>query len=151
VRAIANEPNGMNINVGCGATDLMLLQETVRTAGVDLGVAFDGDGDRMLAVDARGEVVDGDQILAVLALAMRERSALRAGTVVATVMSNLGFKLALEREGPGRGPDRMGGGADAAGVERGDSLAERAGHHPGERRRPDESHPSAWPLYELYP
>ena len=70
VIAIGNEPDGTNINVGCGATDLSLLADTVRAGRLDLGVAFDGDGDRMLAVDERGEPVDGDQILAVLALAL---------------------------------------------------------------------------------
>jgi phosphoglucosamine mutase len=68
VHAIADAPDGTNINVGCGATDLALLQRTVRDGGFDLGIAFDGDGDRMLAVDERGEVVDGDQIVAILAL-----------------------------------------------------------------------------------
>ena len=68
VTAIGDEPNGTNINVGCGATDLRALQQTVTENGLDLGVAFDGDGDRMLAVDGNGDVVDGDQIVAVLAL-----------------------------------------------------------------------------------
>ena len=65
---LGDRPDGTNINVGCGATDLRLLQETVRAHGCHLGVAFDGDGDRMLAVDERGETVDGDAIIAVLAL-----------------------------------------------------------------------------------
>jgi phosphoglucosamine mutase len=67
VTAIAAEPDGTNINLGSGATDLSLLQRTVLQGDFDLGVAFDGDGDRMLAVDANGEPVDGDQILAILA------------------------------------------------------------------------------------
>ena len=71
VTAIGDAPNGRNINEGCGATDLALLQQTVRDGGLDLGVAFDGDGDRMLAVDGDGNVVDGDQILAILALHLR--------------------------------------------------------------------------------
>ncbi|MGW1952417.1 phosphoglucosamine mutase [Streptomyces sp. NPDC001920] len=99
VVTIGAEPDGLNINDGCGSTHLDLLKAAVREHGADLGIAHDGDADRCLAVDHTGEEVDGDQILAVLALAMRERSALRADTVVATVMSNLGFKLALEREG----------------------------------------------------
>jgi phosphoglucosamine mutase len=99
VITIGAEPDGLNINDGCGSTHLGLLKAAVLEHGADLGVAHDGDADRCLAVDHTGEEVDGDQILAVLALAMRERSALRAETVVATVMSNLGFKLALEREG----------------------------------------------------
>ncbi|MFD0316754.1 phosphoglucosamine mutase [Streptomyces flavalbus] len=99
VVTIGAEPDGLNINDGCGSTHLDHLKAAVLAHGADLGIAHDGDADRCLAVDHTGEEVDGDQILAVLALAMRERSALRAGTVVATVMSNLGFKLAMEREG----------------------------------------------------
>ncbi|OEV14267.1 phosphoglucosamine mutase, partial [Streptomyces nanshensis] len=75
------------------------LREAVVRHGADLGVAHDGDADRCLAVDAAGHEVDGDQILAVLALAMKEAGQLRKDTVVATVMSNLGFKLAMERAG----------------------------------------------------
>ncbi|MEV8043057.1 phosphoglucosamine mutase [Streptomyces griseoluteus] len=96
---IGAEPNGLNINDGCGSTHLDLLKAAVLEHGADLGIAHDGDADRCLAVDHTGEEVDGDQILAVLALAMRERSELSADTVVATVMSNLGFKLAMERAG----------------------------------------------------
>ncbi|MET7987257.1 MULTISPECIES: phosphoglucosamine mutase [unclassified Streptomyces] len=96
---IGAEPDGLNINDGCGSTHLELLKAAVVEHGADLGIAHDGDADRCLAVDHTGEEIDGDQILAVLALAMRERSALRSDTVVATVMSNLGFKLAMEREG----------------------------------------------------
>ncbi|WP_217558416.1 phosphoglucosamine mutase [Streptomyces sp. GbtcB6] len=96
---IGAEPDGLNINDGCGSTHLGPLKAAVIEHGADLGIAHDGDADRCLAVDHTGEEVDGDQIMAVLALAMRERGALRADTVVATVMSNLGFKLALEREG----------------------------------------------------
>ncbi|MFJ7076109.1 phosphoglucosamine mutase [Streptomyces sp. NPDC098781] len=96
---IGAEPDGLNINDGCGSTHLGKLKAAVIEHGAALGIAHDGDADRCLAVDHTGDEVDGDQILAVLALAMRERSALRSETVVATVMSNLGFKLALEREG----------------------------------------------------
>jgi len=92
VIAIGCDPDGTNINVGCGATDLTTLQQTVTSSGANLGVAFDGDGDRMLAVDARGEVVDGDQILAILMLH------LRVDLVAVTVMANLGLhRLAEER------------------------------------------------------
>ena len=92
VHAIGIEPDGSNINVGCGATDLAGLQQLVRREALDLGVAFDGDGDRMLAVDERGDVVDGDQILAILALA------LGVEIVAVTVMTNLGFhRLMAER------------------------------------------------------
>ncbi|MGH3078231.1 MAG: phosphoglucosamine mutase [Gaiellaceae bacterium] len=85
VYAIGSAPDGTNINVECGATDLRALQESVRARGLDLGVAFDGDGDRMLAVDERGEALDGDQILAILALS------LGVEFVAVTVMTNLGF------------------------------------------------------------
>ena len=92
VTAIGCDPDGTNINVGCGATDLSTLQQAVTSSGADLGVAFDGDGDRMLAVDARGEVVDGDQILAILMLH------LGVDLVAVTVMANLGLhRLAEER------------------------------------------------------
>ncbi|MDX6512964.1 MAG: phosphoglucosamine mutase [Gaiellaceae bacterium] len=93
VVAVADQPDGYNINVGCGATDLSLLQRTVREGGFDLGVAFDGDGDRMLAVDATGEPVDGDQIVAILAL---DRG---VDLVAVTVMSNLGLHRLLEERG----------------------------------------------------
>ncbi|MET7387503.1 phosphoglucosamine mutase [Streptomyces sp. NPDC005385] len=96
---IGAAPDGLNINDGCGSTHLELLKAAVVEHGADLGIAHDGDADRCLAVDHTGDEIDGDQILAVLALAMRERSALRSDTVVATVMSNLGFKIAMEREG----------------------------------------------------
>ena len=93
VTAVANQPDGTNINDGCGATDLGLLQETVRTGGHDLGIAFDGDGDRMLAVDGAGTAVDGDQILAILALH------LDVELVAVTVMTNLGFHRLMEERG----------------------------------------------------
>jgi len=93
VVAIGNEPDGTNINVGCGATDLALLQRVVVEERCDLGVAFDGDGDRMLAVDGAGEAVDGDQILAVLALAQQ------VDIVAVTVMTNLGFHRLMEEHG----------------------------------------------------
>ncbi|MEU2654606.1 phosphoglucosamine mutase [Streptomyces sp. NPDC007325] len=99
VVTIGAAPDGLNINDGCGSTHLELLKAAVVEHGADLGIAHDGDADRCLAVDHTGEEVDGDQILAVLSLAMREAGTLRGETVVATVMSNLGFKLAMEREG----------------------------------------------------
>jgi phosphoglucosamine mutase len=91
--AIGDEPDGTNINVGCGATDLGALARAVREGGFDLGIAFDGDGDRMLAVDEHGEPVDGDQILAVLALA------LGVDAVAVTTMTNLGFHRLMEERG----------------------------------------------------
>ena len=92
VTTIGSDPDGTNINVGCGATDLRALQQAVTASGADLGVAFDGDGDRMLAVDARGNGVDGDQILAILMLD------LEVELIAVTVMANLGLhRLAEER------------------------------------------------------
>ncbi|BDM73947.1 phosphoglucosamine mutase [Streptomyces nigrescens] len=99
VVTLGTDPDGLNINDGCGSTHLAQLRAAVVEHGADLGVAHDGDADRCLAVDREGNEVDGDQILSVLALGMREAGALRKNTVVATVMSNLGFKLAMEREG----------------------------------------------------
>ena len=93
VHVIGTAPDGSNINIGCGATDLTALQQLVTSRALDLGVAFDGDGDRMLAVDERGEVVDGDQILAILALA------LGVDLVAVTVMSNLGFHGLMAENG----------------------------------------------------
>jgi phosphoglucosamine mutase len=99
VVTIGATPDGLNINDGCGSTHLDMLKAAVVEHGADMGIAHDGDADRCLAVDAEGNEVDGDQILAVLTLAMREKGTLREDTVVVTVMSNLGFKLAMEREG----------------------------------------------------
>ena len=99
VTVIGCEPDGLNINDGYGSTHLQNLQAAVVEARADLGIALDGDADRCLAVDARGMDIDGDQIMAILSLAMRERGALARDTLVATVMSNLGMLQALEREG----------------------------------------------------
>jgi phosphoglucosamine mutase len=93
VIAIANQPDGVNINAGCGATDLSLLTQTVLEKGCDLGIAFDGDGDRMLAVTAAGEPVDGDQILAILTLH------LGVEMVAVTTMTNLGFHNLMREHG----------------------------------------------------
>jgi phosphoglucosamine mutase len=93
VSPVAAAPDGENINVGCGATDLSLLQRIVADGGFDLGIAFDGDGDRMLAVDAEGEPVDGDQILAILALD------LNVDRIAVTVMTNLGFHRLMGERG----------------------------------------------------
>ena len=93
VVAVGSAPDGSNINLGCGATDLSLLRETVRGGSFDLGVAFDGDGDRMLAVDAEGTPVDGDQIVAILALH------LGVDLVAVTKMTNLGFHRLMADRG----------------------------------------------------
>ncbi len=99
VHEIGTEPDGLNINDGYGSTHLEHLQEAVIARGADLGIAHDGDADRCLAVDAAGTEVDGDQIMAILALAMKSRGALAEDTLVTTVMSNLGLLQAMEREG----------------------------------------------------
>ncbi|MFC6712959.1 phosphoglucosamine mutase [Branchiibius cervicis] len=99
VTVIGAEPDGLNINDGYGSTHLGHLRVMVAQVGADLGLAFDGDADRCLAVDASGQVVDGDQIMAILALDLKERGVLRGDTLVATVMSNLGMLQAMEREG----------------------------------------------------
>ena len=93
VTALANAPDGSNINAGCGATDLAMLRSVVEVGGYDLGIAFDGDGDRMLAVDETGEIVDGDQIIAICALA------LGVDSVVVTAMTNMGFHRLMEEHG----------------------------------------------------
>ncbi len=99
VIAIGAEPDGDNINAGCGSTSLGTLSAAVRAHGADAGIAYDGDADRCLAVDAEGRIIDGDQILAVLAFALHEEGRLAGDTVVATVMSNLGFRLAMRDAG----------------------------------------------------
>lgn len=99
VIVIGNSPDGLNINDGVGSTHLEALQAAVRENGADLGIAHDGDADRCLAVDALGEVVDGDQIMAILAVGMRDRGTLVDNTLVATVMSNLGLRLAMQEQG----------------------------------------------------
>jgi phosphoglucosamine mutase len=99
VVAIGIEPDGLNINDGCGSTHLEPLRAAVLEHGAQAGFALDGDADRCLAVDHEGNVVDGDQILAVLALAMAGEGRLAHDTVVATVMSNLGFVQAVEAAG----------------------------------------------------
>ncbi len=96
---IHTDPDGRNINLDCGSTHMGDLMAAVREHGADLGLAHDGDADRCLAVDADGELIDGDQILAILALSMQERGKLADDTVVATVMSNLGFMQAMEARG----------------------------------------------------
>ena len=93
------EPNGLNINDDCGSTHLDPLRSAVLAHRADLGLAHDGDADRCLAVDAKGDLVDGDQIMVVLALAMQEAGELAANTLVATVMSNLGLHLAMRAAG----------------------------------------------------
>ena len=99
VIVIGNDPDGHNINLGCGSTHLSALQAAVVENKADLGIAHDGDADRTLAVDHTGAVVDGDQIMAILALAAKERGDLARDTLVATVMSNLGLRIAMKEAG----------------------------------------------------
>lgn len=99
VIALHNEPNGLNINDNCGSTHMESLRDAVLSHGADLGLAHDGDADRCLAIDAEGNLVDGDQIMAIMAIAMKERGELADDTLVATVMSNLGLHLAMKEEG----------------------------------------------------
>ncbi len=99
VHEIGTEPDGLNINDGYGSTHLDHLKAAVVARGAHLGIAHDGDADRCLAVDAAGEEVDGDQIMAILAVSLKSRGALAQNTLVATVMSNLGLLQAMEREG----------------------------------------------------
>ena len=99
VIVIGNDPDGHNINEGCGSTHLGALQAAVVEHKADLGIAHDGDADRTLAVDNSGAVIDGDQIMAILALAAKDRGDLARNTLVATVMSNLGLRIAMKEAG----------------------------------------------------
>ncbi|MCU1524331.1 MAG: phosphoglucosamine mutase [Microbacteriaceae bacterium] len=99
VTVIGTDPDGYNINDGVGSTHLDVLAAAVLEHGADVGIAHDGDADRCLAVDHLGRVVDGDQIMAILALSMKERGLLRDNTLVATVMSNLGLRVAMAEHG----------------------------------------------------
>ncbi|MBS1836398.1 MAG: phosphoglucosamine mutase [Actinobacteria bacterium] len=99
VVVMSADPDGTNVNASCGSTFPEALQQAVLEEGADLGLAFDGDADRLVAVDELGRLVDGDQILASCATDLRDRGLLRHDTVVVTVMSNLGFRQAMERAG----------------------------------------------------
>ncbi|TXN30261.1 phosphoglucosamine mutase [Lacisediminihabitans profunda] len=99
VTVIGADPDGYNINDGVGSTHLDVLSAAVLAHGADVGIAHDGDADRCLAVDHLGRIVDGDQIMAVLAVSMKERGLLKENTLVATVMSNLGLRVAMAEHG----------------------------------------------------
>ena len=99
VIAIGVEPNGLNINEGCGSTDTGLLRRTVVETGADIGIALDGDADRLIVVDETGTIIDGDQLMALIATAWHRRGRLCGGGLVATVMSNLGLERYLEPHG----------------------------------------------------
>jgi phosphoglucosamine mutase len=98
---LSAEPDGTNINAGCGSTNPSMLAAAVVEGGADLGLAFDGDADRLIAVDGTGAVVDGDVLLALFALDLAERGQLPGNAVVVTVMTNLGFRLAMAARGIG--------------------------------------------------
>jgi phosphoglucosamine mutase len=99
VIVIGNDPDGLNINSGYGSTHMSALQSAVIEHGADMGFAHDGDADRCLAVDHAGQIVDGDQLMAILALSLKARGELARNTLVATVMSNLGLRLAMQQAG----------------------------------------------------
>ena len=123
-------PDGRNINFQCGSTHLESLQKAVVEHQGDLGLAFDGDADRVLAVDERGQVVDGDQILAIMAIALRERAELTNEMIAITVMSNLGLRRALAAEGIGFVETAVGDRHVVAAMEREDLAlgGEQSGH-----------------------
>ena len=99
VVALGTKPNGTNINDGCGSTSPDVLRETVVASGANLGLALDGDADRLIVVDEHGELVDGDQLMALIALSQQKRGTLRGDGIVATVMSNLGLERKLGEAG----------------------------------------------------
>jgi phosphoglucosamine mutase len=99
VVAIGVEPNGLNINDGCGSTDTALLSRTVIETGADIGLALDGDADRLIVADEKGRLIDGDQLMALIATSWQRRGRLAGGTLVATVMSNLGLERFLQAQG----------------------------------------------------
>jgi phosphoglucosamine mutase len=99
VVALGVSPNGLNINDGCGSTQPQVLQETVVASGAHIGLALDGDADRLIVVDEKGELVDGDQLMALIALGLQSRGELKGDAVVATVMSNLGLERKLGEAG----------------------------------------------------
>lgn len=99
VYVINNEPNGININKGCGSTHMGELQKFVVESEADIGLAFDGDADRLLVVDEKGNIIDGDQIMAIIGLDLKDKGNLDQNTIVATVMSNLGLDILAKKEG----------------------------------------------------
>lgn len=99
VNVINNEPDGININAGCGSTHMKQLQDYVRKTGAHIGLAFDGDADRVLAVDEKGNIVDGDQIMAIIGLHLKQQGMLAHNTIVATVMSNMGLDIMARNNG----------------------------------------------------
>ncbi|WP_260483813.1 phosphoglucosamine mutase [Sphingomicrobium flavum] len=105
---LGTSPNGTNINKDCGSTSVDLLQETVLDEGADIGLALDGDADRLIVVDEKGQVVDGDQLMARIAISMKDHGTLKGGALVATVMSNLGLERVLADHGIGMKRTKVG-------------------------------------------
>ncbi len=99
VYAINNQPNGININLNCGSTHPEVLQELMKEVGADVGITFDGDADRAIAVNEQGQIVDGDHIMAICGTKLKKHGALKQDTIVATVMSNIGLDIALKERG----------------------------------------------------
>ena len=99
VTVIGNEPNGININDGCGSTHPEKMAETVKRIGADIGLAFDGDADRLIVADELGNIIDGDRVIAICARMLKEQGRLAENRVTATVMSNIGFHKAMEASG----------------------------------------------------
>jgi len=99
VHTLYNEPDGLNINDGCGSTHMEPLSQYVSQNGMDIGLAFDGDGDRMLAVDENGQIIEGDEILAICGYDLKERGSLASNTLVATSMSNQGLEVMCKQNG----------------------------------------------------
>ena len=93
-----DKPDGININQNCGSTHMENIMDFIKKSGADIGLAFDGDADRVLAVDEKGNLVDGDQIMAIIGLDLKEKGKLSKDTIVATVMSNLGLDMMAKRE-----------------------------------------------------
>jgi len=96
VYVMHNDPNGININVNCGSTNTSEIQKLVLETGADVGLSFDGDADRLIAADENGNIVDGDHILAICGMHMKEKGRLRSNTVVGTVMTNMGLDVCLK-------------------------------------------------------
>jgi phosphoglucosamine mutase len=130
VTVLHDEPDGRNINLGCGSTHPESLQDAVRARGAMLGLALDGDGDRVLAVDEHGALVDGDQIMAMVALDLAARGALRNNAIAVTVMSNLGLRRALRAAGIGMVETPVGDRHVVAAMEEHDLVlgGEQSGH-----------------------
>lgn len=101
IEVIHNKPNGININVNCGSTKPEEVQKLVLNTGADIGISFDGDADRLIAVDEKGNIVDGDHVMAICGIHLKKKGKLKKDTIAATVMSNMGLDICLKKEGIG--------------------------------------------------